>query len=31
MDKFWLILIDIAKCESVVKMGTFGVKGASDE
>ena len=31
MDKFLLILIDIAQWERVVKMGTFGVKGASDE
>ena len=26
-----LILIDIVQCERVVKMGTFGVKRASDE
>ena len=28
---FSLILIDIAQRERVVKMGTFGVKRASDE
>jgi len=26
-----MILIDIAQCERVVKMGTFGVKMASDK
>jgi len=31
MDKFSQILIDIAQRERVVKMGTFGVKRASDE
>lgn len=30
-DKFWQILIDIPQSETAVKMGTFGVRRASDE